>query len=89
MAGANVVSVAQPTRKIAGRNSGAYRGARLLAEDLDRLSTAQRKSPENLKILGALCLVGRGDLNPKLQYPGQIKASAHYARNLDLLDCSQ
>lgn len=31
----------------------------------------------------------RGDLNPKLQYPGQIKASAHCARNLDLLDCSQ
>lgn len=31
----------------------------------------------------------RGDLNPKLQYPGQIKASAHYAGNLDLLDCSQ
>lgn len=27
-----------------------------------------------------------GDLNPKLQYPGQIKASAHYAGNLDLLD---
>ncbi|WP_313308429.1 hypothetical protein [Stutzerimonas nitrititolerans] len=31
----------------------------------------------------------RGDLNPKLQYPGQIKASAHCARNFDLLDCSQ
>jgi len=62
MAGANVVSVAQPTRKIAGRNAGAYRGARLLAEDLDRLSTAQRKSPENLKILGALCLVEPGAL---------------------------
>lgn len=60
-----------------------------LLRTFDRLSTAQRKSPENLKILGALCLVGRGDLNPKLQYPGQIKASAHYARNLDLLDCSQ
>lgn len=34
-----------------------------LLRTFDRLSTAQRKSPENLKILGASCLVGRGNLN--------------------------
>ncbi|WP_312941780.1 hypothetical protein, partial [Stutzerimonas balearica] len=68
-----MVSVAQPARKIAGGDSGACRGAGLLAETFDHLSTPQRKSPENRKILGASYLVGRGDLNPKLQYPGQIK----------------
>jgi hypothetical protein len=58
----------------------------------------QEKSRKALISLGFTAFLGlpgktkwwsRGDLNPKLQYPGQIKASAHYARNLDLLDCSQ
>lgn len=62
-------------------------GQEMLARTRGHLPTPQRKSPESLEILGA-CLC-RGDLNPKLQYPGQIKASAHYAGNLDLLDCSQ
>ena len=65
-------------------------GQEMLARTRGHLPTPQRKSPESLEILGALFVWwSRGDLNPKLQYPGQIKPSAHCARNFDLLDCSQ
>lgn len=50
-----------------------------LLRTFDRLSTAQRKSPENLKILGALCLVGRGDLNPNFFSALSCKARHYWA----------
>lgn len=80
-----VGNTAAPTKSCCPRKR-----ARDACQDPRPSSDTQRKSPGIHEILGALFVWwSRGDLNPKLQYPGQIKASAHYAGNLDLLDCSQ
>lgn len=80
-----MVSVAQPTRKIGGGDSGACRGAGLLAETFDHLSTPQRKSPENRKILGASYLVEPGGFESK-DTKTQLKSAfqRHRHTNTDL-----
>lgn len=52
-------------REVTGRGAGAClgKGAALLAEDLRPSFDSAKKSPENLSILGALRLVGRGRRN--------------------------
>jgi hypothetical protein len=74
------------------KKRSSLRADRLLARD-DLSTTGFRsgkeKAPRLFRVSGLRVWWSRGDLNPKLQYPGQIKASAHYAGNLDLLDCSQ